>query len=298
MKTIPLPAIVRAPLCCALALPLIAAVPAIAQDSPPDKTAYTLFNPTPDNLLRDLSTDRPDATESPYTVDAGRVQIELSFFDVSIDRWNDAGEDVTTLAVSPLLIKLGLTHNMDLQLGLDPLISQRTRDPGTDTTSTINGAGDLYARLKINLWGNDDDTPGATALGIMPFVVLPTGADDLGVEEIEGGIILPFAMNLADNLDFGAMAELDFVHDPVDDDYDLDFVHTATLSTELLTDIGGFIEYAGAAALSGDRDYRASVNTGFTYAINANTQLDCGIRAGLTEDAEDFGVFAGISLRF
>ena len=44
------------------------------------KGQYTLFNPTPDRLLRDLTTDRPDATETPFTVDAGHIQFETSLF--------------------------------------------------------------------------------------------------------------------------------------------------------------------------------------------------------------------------
>ena len=45
-----------------------------------DKSSYTLFNPTPDRLLRDMTTDRPDVTESPFTVDAGHIQIESNLF--------------------------------------------------------------------------------------------------------------------------------------------------------------------------------------------------------------------------
>ena len=55
----------------------------------PDKTQYHLFNPTPNNLLRDLSPDRPDATESPITVDAGRYQVETSLFDYRRDQGNE-----------------------------------------------------------------------------------------------------------------------------------------------------------------------------------------------------------------
>src|ERR1700690_3325848 len=46
---------------------------------PPDKGIYTLFNPVPENLMRDLSPDRPDGTESPFTVDAGHYQLEMDF---------------------------------------------------------------------------------------------------------------------------------------------------------------------------------------------------------------------------
>ena len=59
-----------------LAAALIAApgIRAPAQETnsvPPDKSSYNLFNPVPENLMRDLSPDRPDVTESPFTVDAG-----------------------------------------------------------------------------------------------------------------------------------------------------------------------------------------------------------------------------------
>ena len=43
-----------------------------------DKSAYSILNPTPDRLLRDMTTDRPDTTESPFTVDAGRMQVETN----------------------------------------------------------------------------------------------------------------------------------------------------------------------------------------------------------------------------
>src|ERR1700690_1895783 len=45
----------------------------------PDKSQYNLFNPTPVKYMRELSPDRPDETESPYTVDAGHFQLEMDF---------------------------------------------------------------------------------------------------------------------------------------------------------------------------------------------------------------------------
>jgi len=47
-----------------------------ASDPAPDKSSFHFFNPTPRSLMRELSTDRPDKTESAYTVDAGHFQIE------------------------------------------------------------------------------------------------------------------------------------------------------------------------------------------------------------------------------
>ena len=84
-----------------------------AQAVPPDKSVYNLGNPTPRHLMRPLSADRPDTTESAYTVDAGHAQIELSFVDYTYDHRNDAGQTVHSVAVAPLLLKLGLLNNVD-----------------------------------------------------------------------------------------------------------------------------------------------------------------------------------------
>ena len=40
-----------------------------AQREQIDKSQFNLFNPTPAALMRAMSTDRPDTTESAYTVD-------------------------------------------------------------------------------------------------------------------------------------------------------------------------------------------------------------------------------------
>src|SRR5687768_11189412 len=81
-----------------------------ASDAPQaDKSGYSLFNPTPASLLRELSADRPDVTESPYTVDAGHVQVELSFAE-----WGK-GSGVEDLAVLPFNFKVGLTNYADVQ---------------------------------------------------------------------------------------------------------------------------------------------------------------------------------------
>ena len=60
----------------------LAALAAAAQETnsvPPDRNSYNLFCPVPEALLRELSPDRPDKTESPYTVDAGHFQLGMDF---------------------------------------------------------------------------------------------------------------------------------------------------------------------------------------------------------------------------
>jgi hypothetical protein len=257
-----------------------------AQREQIDKSQFNLFNPTPAALMREMSTDRPDTTESAYTVDAGHVQVEASFVDYTKD--NDS-RDFEAWSVLPTNVKLGLTNNMDVQFVFEPYVREELDDDAVD------GFGVTQLRLKINLWGNDGDD---TALALMPFVQFPTADDDFGAtDHVEGGVIFPFAMSLPREWSLGAMAELDAMRDAADEDYELQFVHTATLGHDIVGDLAGYVEYAGVASTESGAGYIAVLGGGLTYGVNENVQLDCGVNFGLTEDADDFNVFTGISVR-
>src|SRR5688500_11333764 len=79
-----------------------------------DKSRLTLFNPTPRELMRELSTDRPDKTESAYTVDAGHVQVEMDLVAYVYD--HAGGPDVEAWDFAITNFKVGLLNNLDLQV--------------------------------------------------------------------------------------------------------------------------------------------------------------------------------------
>src|SRR5947199_4999027 len=56
-----------------------------ASTPPPDKSQYTLFNPTPVDLRRPYNTDRPSKTDSPFTIDAGVLQLESDVANWTLD---------------------------------------------------------------------------------------------------------------------------------------------------------------------------------------------------------------------
>ena len=84
---------------CSLAISLLVAS-ARADELPsattpaPDKSQYTLFNPTPLELRRAYNTDRPSKTDSPYTIDAGVFQIEMDVANWTLNENNVDGTNV------------------------------------------------------------------------------------------------------------------------------------------------------------------------------------------------------------
>jgi hypothetical protein len=266
-----------------------------ASEPAADKSRYNFFNPTPRELMRDLSADRPDLTESPYTVDAGHFQIEMDLVNYSHDRHNRDRETIDSYSVAAVNLKAGLLNNVDLQLILEPYISTRIKDRSTGSTSKHNGFGDITTRLKVNLWGNDG---GETALALMPFIKLPTNQDDVGNEAVEGGLIVPFAMELPAGWGLGAQTEVDFIEDGDEDGYHAEFINTVALGRDIVGNLAGYVEFFSLVSTESDSDWIGSVNGGLTYAVNADLQLDGGVNFGVTRAADDITPFVGVTWRY
>ncbi|MGH8503269.1 MAG: transporter [Gammaproteobacteria bacterium] len=263
-----------------------------------DKHQFTLLNPAPDKLMREMSTDRPDTTESPYTVDAGHFQFELSLAEYA---YNDDGAVRTdAFGILPSNIKIGLLNNVDLQFVFTPYEREETEVDGSKNVAD-GVSDDTQIRLKVNLWGNDGlapPGPGDTAFAIMPFVKFPTGADELSNDHVEGGVIFPLAVPLSAGFGLGLMAEVDFVYNEESDDYGIDFVHTATVGLDIVGDLAGYVEYVGVAPHDTWSTYQAIGSTGLTYALGAEWIADTGLTFGISDNADDFSPFAGTSFRF
>ena len=188
--------------------------------------SYNLFNPKPQEELRDLAADRPDNTETPITVDPGHIQLEISGIAYSRDEVGPAiGKSTTWLETN---LKFGLTENADLQIVFAPYISEET-EVADAVVGDQSGFGDVEVRLKWNLLGNNG---GENAFALFPFVKIPAGTD-VSNEKWEGGIILPFSRDLREGLGLGAQAEFDFVYDDAKDEHRLDFLHTVVFGLDL-----------------------------------------------------------------
>ena len=255
-------------------------VPAAAESSSSDKSAYSLTNPTPQPRLREMSTDRPDKTESPYTVDAGRFQIETDLFAYTVDR--ESGITSRTYDILPFNVKIGLAHDTDLQIVYGAFsVARVSGGPPSE-----RGFGDVTLRLKHNLWGNDG---GRTAFGLMPFVKLPTNT--------MSDLIVPLAIDLGNGVGLGLMTEVDILKNATGG-YDPSFINSASLSFELTDRVGAYVEAFVEHSTERNADTVVTIDGGFTFAVTDNLQLDAGANIGVTDAADDLTVFMGLSQRY
>ncbi len=251
-------------------------------------SAFLSFNLlTGAQALRDLETDRPDATESPVTVDKGHFQLESSFFAWSKDDSGGTRTEVWSIAESNL--KYGLSDQADLQLVWTPYLHETTKSAAGNTS--VRDASDLVFRLKYNIWGNDG---GKTAFALMPVVKAPTSSR-LGNDKWEGGIVTPFAWRAGEKWNLGAQLEIQRFYDGDNLEWDWEVSHTTVIGLDLTDRFGVYLEYLG---VSSDDGYGAHFSSGITYGLNDVAQLDAGTLVGLNKDAEDLTVFSGISWKF
>ncbi len=249
--------------------------------APPPATAKPV-------ALRELSTDRPDATESPFTVDAGRVQLELDAASFTRNRLD--GVRTTEWVLAPCNVRFGVTHEFEISVFLTPSVDATERLRNGPKT-TLRGVGDTTLRAKFNFSGNEG---GATALGLIADLKVPTAAKGLGNDEVEGALTFPVAFEVGAGWQGAAMTSVGINHlgprgyRPV-------WLNTITFARDLAPDLGGFVELTSSA---GDGQHVATFNCGLTRALGPGTQLDVGAYIGISRTAPDLTLFAGVSRKF
>lgn len=278
-----------------LGIQFLAAAPAVAEgdsfEAAPDKRQYHLFHPTPRALMREMDTDRPDQTESPYTVDAGHLQLEMDFFSFTYDR--TAAATARSFSAAAINLKIGLLNNIDAQFVFDSYLREEVQSGGQ--TVSASGSGDFQTRLKVNLWGDDS---GDTALAIMPFVKWPVPAGGLGNGVVEGGVIVPFGINLSERFSLTMMTEVDVLKDSASVGYHPDFVNSITLGSALTEKLGAYVEFFSVTTTESGNNWIGQFDFGFTWSATENIRFDAGVNIGVTSSAPDWQPFIGGTFRY
>ena len=249
------------------------------------KHNYKLFRPTPKDQMRGFETDRPDMTENAYTIDAGHFQLETDLF--KTNRSSVEGIKTIQNSFNVVNLKLGLTNSLDIQFIAESFVSTKVMDQ--NSTKTNSAFGNLTIRLKQNIWGNDD---GKTAFAILPFIKIPTTSDD----KITGGIVLPFAIALSNNWDFGSQFVTALEKNQLLNGYHMNYLTSATISHPLFVKCDFFSEVS-AFRESELKNYEYSVNAGLVYELKENIKLDSGMYYGLKNTSSKV-YFLGLSFRY
>ena len=271
---------------------------AVADDhtTPPDKSEYNLFNPTPDDQMRSFATDRPTKSDSPYTVDAGHFQYEADIVNWIYDRYNSSQTTVSNVIVGDPVLKAGLTNNTDLEVAFTPINLNQTNNQVTGVKNTAAGFGDVYTRMKFNLLGNDG---GDYVLAVVPYVKAPTAAHNVGNNHWEGGGYVPFIVALPNDWTMNITNEMDILENASLNGTHTNFQSLINFSHPVFDpSVTGYVEFWSDVNNDVDTPTQYTADFALSWAVNDNFQLDCGVNVGLNKAANDVQPYLGISQRF
>lgn len=284
----------------AISLAVLGASAAWADDAPssppPDKSGFTLFNPTPDADLRAFCTDRPTRSTAPCTVDAGHWQIESDLYNVTTQ--TTGGVTTTTQLFTNPTLKLGVTNTLDFEVSIAPYQEVRVHDSVAGTTLSASGVGDLFLRAKWNLIGDDG---GNFSAALFPYVKVPTAGRVLGNGEVEGGVVAPLQWNLPANWQLAVVPEYDSLADATGSG------HHSNVSLDLALSYPVTKEITLAGELWGNANFdptgtvtQASFDLGAAWIPpkSPTFQLDGGVNLGLNRATPGLQAYVGVSKRF
>lgn len=261
-----------------------------------DKSQYHLLCPVPDDKLKEMSADRPDKTEGPFTIDPGRYQIEFDMATYTYQRSKKDNSRTNSYTLFSPNFRIGLMDKLELNIIGTAFNSVREKDLSSGEKTKNQGFDDTILRLKYNIWGNEDNLP--TALGIIPFVKIPTNQDHLGNRSYDGGLLLPFDIKISESFGLGLMTGTEYLRGDNVNKHVFKFANSASLSYDFTDKANGFIELYTERSNEHNSRWIVTFDLGTTYSLTDNWQIDGGVYLGLTPEADNITPFIGMSARF
>ncbi|MET7028966.1 transporter [Sediminicola luteus] len=231
-----------------------------------------------------IVTDRPDATEAPTLVPKGFLQVETGGLYESLDN-NDVKRERTVYNTS--LLRYGLLDNMELRVGWN-LETRQTTIGGFGTVRELNGFSPLLLGVKV---GIAEEKNGAPEIGLIGHLFLPfTASDDFKPQTTGADFRFAFSHTLSDksNLSYNVGAQWG------NDSPELAYIYTIAFGHSITEKFGFYVELYGNFPENSTANH--FFDTGVTYLLQPNIQLDATIGKGITDD-QDILLSAGISFR-
>ncbi len=234
--------------------------------------------------VEDISTDRPDQSESPYLMNKGYFQVEAGVTSENDEPVKDF--KTSTLSAPSVLLRYGIAKNVELRGGIE-VINSKTTIGGSSTSE--NGFGPLMAGTKIKLFSEKGSMPETALLLSITIPFKDNSAfqsDYIGTEfrfAMTNNLTKRFSLSYNIGGEFGAGAP------------GATGIYTVALGASLINKLSGFVELYGFMPQKFSPDHR--FDAGLTYLILKNVQVDAAFGFGISERSPDFFVGGGVSVR-
>ncbi len=231
-----------------------------------------------------LVTDRPDATESPSTVAPGFIQIETGGF---YERFEDNGITSESYTFNTTLVRLGLLDNLELRVGWD-FVEGKTSVNGNTLDNVTSGFNPLLFGTKIAIAEEEGWKP---EIGFLGHLYLPFTASENYRPETTG---VDFRFAFAHTLSEKSSLSYNLGAQWRDDSPEAAYIYTLSYGYSITEKFGAYLEIYGD--FPEDSKPNHLWDSGLTYLLSNNVQLDATVGSGITE-GQDVLLSAGVSFR-
>ena len=243
---------------------------------------------------RDFCPDRPGLGTPACTLEPGVVMVELGAAEWT--RESDSTTRSDTIATGDLLVRLGVTPQLEAQIGWGGYAHVRERDRATGARSSDDGVGDLTLALRRNL-ANPDGS--GFSIALMPYATLPIGNTPAGAGDWGAGLLIPISYALAGDIALALTPEVNAAPDSDSNGRHLAYGAVIGVEFPLHDAVTGTLELA----VTHDRDPDGhSTETLAAFSLGwqpaDDWQIDAGSSFGLNHDSPDFTLSLGVARRF
>jgi hypothetical protein len=233
-----------------------------------------------EDALLTVEPDRPDISNSTHTVPVRALQVELG---LEYARSHDPSERRLALQTT---LRTGLSDRLEVRLDGVPLV--RLKEASDDL-----GLGDFAPGVKYRVF-EPPAGQGWPALGIQPFVKIPTARVPIGTGRLDAGLLvlvdqdLPGALQLTVNTGLAAVGQ---PHGAL-----LQGLASASLSREFWGRLSPFAELFFASRDERDGHDTVGLDAGVVYLLTRRVALDAAAEMTLNRHRPDYALRTGVSL--
>lgn len=226
-------------------------------------------------VITPIQTDRPDQTETPFTVPKNHFQMETGF---SFEQTDKSTKSYTNPSI---LFKYGLNDHFEVGL--------ITEFASLKSYQTISGLNPITIRIKEKIADEDGILP---TTSFMAYLTIPHFAtDNLKTTYFAPAFKLTMQHTLSDKYSIGYNLGLEW---DGESPYPT-FIYTFSNDYSISNKISAFIEIYGFAPQKSKADHR--FDYGLSYLLRPNILLDCSGGVGLTSNAPNYFFALGFSFR-
>jgi Putative MetA-pathway of phenol degradation len=212
---------------------------------------------------------KAQVTEVPQTIEPGRILLRVDAVSVGLAPGTAAPNQYQALGFGTAVVSVGITKTVDFEVGTQLYLRDTFSRLGRDETHS--GIGGFILRPKWTFWS--DEASGQQA-AIIPYVMLPTRSNVAGNQAVQGGVILPWAMDIGAGAKAGAMFEWDELRNAANTRYDTRWYASAYFKWSLGQRLGAYAETTLSDSTAGSSTSYGTVGGGAVLSLSGNFQWD------------------------